>query len=62
MSRHSASLPLELDKGVPITMGDHAVIVTCGNRERDPDKMKVKELYVSRSTGKLVIVFDNEEV
>lgn len=62
MSRHSASLPIELDAGVPIKIGTHSVIVTCGDSDADPDKMKVRELYVSRSTGKLVIVFENEEV
>lgn len=59
MSRHSPSLSLELDAGVDMTIGKHSVVVTCRSDE-DPDKIQVKELYISRSTGRLVIVYENE--
>ena len=59
MSRHSPSLPLELDEGASITIGGHPVICSCADGTAESDKMVVKEIYVSRSTGKLVIVYDD---
>lgn len=59
MSRHSPGLPLDLEAGVPIRIGGQPVVLTCTTKD-DPDKMVVKEIYVSRSTGRLVIVYNDE--
>ncbi len=60
MSRQSSNIPIELDKGVKIKIGGNEVILTC-NPVDDPDKLPVSEIYVSKTTGKLVIVYDDKE-
>lgn len=62
MSRHSRNVDLELDKEYKISIGGKEVILTSAEGE-ELDKLPVKEIYVSKSTGRLVIVFkDAEEI
>ena len=60
MSRHSQTLDLDIAKGFKIRIDGKEVILT-SNPEDDPDKLVVKELYVSKTTGNLVIVYDDGE-
>ncbi len=65
MSRHSPSINLELDDGRKVKIGHQEVIMTCqgtGCPNSDPDKMPIKEMYVSRETGKCVIIYEDEVV
>ena len=58
MSRHSRTLDLELDSGFKIKIGGQEVLLTSKVGD-DPDKLPVKEIYVSKATGLLVIVYDD---
>jgi len=61
MSRHSSSIPLTLDKEIEMSIGGQTVILTCSGADclSDPNKAIVTEMYVDKSTGKLVIVYDD---
>ena len=59
MARHSENLDLKLVEGHRMTVGDREVILTCDSGEGD--KLPVKEIYVDKNTGQLVIVYDDKE-
>ena len=60
MSRQSPTVDIELEATKRITIGGQDVVLTCKSDD-EPDKLPVKEIYVSKTSGKLVIVFDDGE-
>ncbi len=44
-----------------LVISDLDQLILTSNNDTDPDHLAVKEIYVSKSSGKLVIVFDDGE-
>ena len=62
MSRHSSTIDLILEKGKAMKIGTQPVIISCTTEgPGNADKMVVNEMYVSKATGNLVIVYDDGE-
>ena len=61
MSRHSPGVEFVLEEGTVAKIGHAQMIVTCNDSpDCDPDHLPIIQLYVSKSTGRVVVVYEDK--